>query len=63
MGFLDLTPLVNFAEVWRAQLAKSTLLTSVLVPLGSFHSFKVCSDAKESVGCRKQWEATDPIHP
>ena len=23
--------------------------------------FKVCSDAKERVGCRKQWEATAPI--
>ena len=27
---------VNFGEVQRAQLAKSTLLTSPLVPLGSF---------------------------
>ena len=34
-------------EVWRDQLVKSTLLTSMLVPLGSF---KVCSDAKERVG-------------
>ena len=46
---LMLTPVVNFGEVWRAQLAKSTLLTSSFVPLGSFRSFKVCSDAKESV--------------
>ena len=28
--------MVNFGEVQRAQLAKSTLLTSTLVPLGSF---------------------------
>ena len=42
-----LTPVVNFGEVWRAQLVKFTLLTSMLVPLGSF---KVCSDAKERVG-------------
>ena len=35
---------MNFGEVQRAQLAKSTLLTSTLVLLGSF---KVCSDAKE----------------
>ena len=37
---------------WRpeAQLAKSILLTSTLVPLGSF---KLCSDAKERVGCGK----------
>ena len=38
-----LTPVVNFVEVQRAQLARSTLLTT-LVPLGSF---KICSDAKE----------------
>ena len=31
-----LTPVVNFGEVRWAQLAKSTLLTSSLVPLGSF---------------------------
>ena len=34
-----LTPVVNFDEVQRAQLAKSTLLTSSLVPLGSFQIF------------------------
>ena len=34
-----------FGEVRRAKLAKTALLTSTLVPLGSF---KVCSDAKES---------------
>ena len=39
-----MTTVVNFGEVRRAQLAKSTLLTSALVPLGSF---KVCSDAGE----------------
>ena len=38
--------MVNFGEVWRAQLAKSTLLISSLVSLGSF---KVCSDARERV--------------
>ena len=42
---------MNFGEQWRAQLAKSTLLTSTLGPLGSF---KICSDAKETVGCGKQ---------
>ena len=41
---------MNFGEVRRAQLAKSTLLTSTLVPLGSF---KVCSDAKEREWVRK----------
>ena len=29
--------------------------------MGTFRSFKVCSDAKERVGCRKQWKATTPI--
>ena len=53
-----LTPLVNFGEVWRVQSAKSTLLTSTLVLLGSS---QICSDAKEKVGCRKQREATAPI--
>ena len=42
-----LTPVVNFGEVRRTQLAKSTLLTAMSVPLGSF---KVCSDTKERVG-------------
>ena len=44
--------MVNLGGVLRAQLTKSTLLTSTLVPLGSFRSFNVCSDAKES-GVRK----------
>ena len=56
-----LTPVANFGEVRRAQLAKSALLTSSLVPLGSFRSFRVCSDAKERVGWGKQREATAPI--
>ena len=33
-----LTLVVNFGEVQRAVLAKSTLLTSTLVPLGSFQN-------------------------
>ena len=33
------TPAVNFGEVRRAQLAKSTLLTSTLGHLGSFQIF------------------------
>ena len=36
----------------------ATLLTSTLVPLGTF---KICSDAKERVGCGRQREATVPI--
>ena len=34
-----LTPLVTFGEVRRAQLAKCTLLTSMLLPLRSFQTF------------------------
>ena len=52
---------MNFGEVWRAQLAKSTLRTSTLVPMGYFQIFKVYSDAKCRVGCGKQREATAPI--
>ena len=33
---LILTPVVNFGEFRRAQLAKSTLFTSTMGPLGSF---------------------------
>ena len=50
-------------EVRRARLAKSNLLTSTLhwCPWDLLRSFKVCSDAKERVGCGKQREATTPI--
>ena len=41
-----------FREDRSAQLAKSTLLTSTLVTLGFFKSFKVCSDAK-----KREWGA------
>ena len=34
-----LAPVMNYSEVQRAQLAKSTLLTSMLGPLGSFQIF------------------------
>ena len=52
---------MNFGEVRRPQLAKSNLLTSTLVPLGSLMIFKVCSDAKEKMGCGKQRETIAPI--
>ena len=42
---------MNFGEVRRAQLAKSTLLTSTLVPLGSF---QIYSDDEERVRCGTQ---------
>ena len=54
-----MTPVVNFGEVRRPQLAESTLLTFMLVPLGSF---KVWSDPKERVGHEKRREATAPIY-
>ena len=54
-----LTPVLNFGEVRRVQLAKSTHLH--VGALGSFQIFQVCSDAKERVGCGKQREATAPI--
>ena len=49
-------PMFNLCGEFRRspegpQLAKSTLLTSSLVPLGSF---QICSDAKERMGCGKQ---------
>ena len=57
---LIFNPCGDFGEVRRAQLAKSTFLTSLLVPLGSL---KVCSDDKERMGCGKTTGATAPIHP
>ena len=45
-----LTPVVNFGEVRRAQLAKSTLLTSRLMPLDLLRSFKVCSVLRREWG-------------
>ena len=44
---------MNFGDVWRAQLAISTLLTSSMVALDLFRSFKVFSDAKDRMGCGK----------
>ena len=55
--------MVNFGEVRRAQLAKSTLLTCTLGPLGSFQTWKVCSDAKERVGCGKLRHLLIPSKP
>ena len=49
--------MITYGEVRRARLAKSTLLTSILVPLGSSQIFKVCSDTEERVECGKQREA------
>ena len=60
---LIFNPVVNFGEVWKAQLANTTLLTATLRLLGTLRYFKVCSDSKERVGCGKQLEATAPIYP
>ena len=38
-------PVVNFGEVRRAQLAKSTLLTSTSVPLETFQSLHLCHNS------------------
>ena len=56
-----LSAVVKFGEVRKAQLAKSTLIPPCWCPWDLFRSFKVCSDAKEKVGRRKQREATAPI--
>ena len=56
------TPVVNFGEVRRAQLAKTTLLTSTWCPWDLFSSSEVCPDAKERMGNREQWVATAPIY-
>ena len=53
-----LTLTVNFGEVRRAQLAKSTLLTSTLVPPGIFSHLLMSVQMLKRVGCRKQREAT-----
>ena len=54
----------EFGEVQNAQLAKSTLsLPSHWCHWDLFRSFKVCSYAKERVGCGKQRVAAAPIYP
>ena len=59
-----LNPVVNFGEVQRAQLAKSTLLTSMVVLLGSFQIFfKVCSDVKERVGVESNGKLPHLLNP
>ena len=45
-----LTPVVNFGEVRRAQLAKSTLLTSTLVPLRSSQNLRSVQMLKREWG-------------
>ena len=52
-------PVVNFGEVRKAQLAKS--LSSPPRGAPGILSFKICSDAKETVRCEKQRQATAPI--
>ena len=59
----NLTPVMYFGKIRRAQLAKSSLHTSTLVTQDLFRSFKVCSDAKERVVCGKERVDTVPIHP
>ena len=55
-------PVVNFGEVRTAQLANPSLSSPPSWwPWDLFRYFKVCSDAKQRVGCGKQREATAPI--
>ena len=56
-----LTPVVNFGEIRRTQLANLHSLPPRCCPCDLFRSFKVCWDAKERVGCGKQRKATVPI--
>ena len=51
-----LTPVVNFSDVRRSQLAKSTLSPTSWFPWDLFRAFKVYSNSKE-----KQQESTAPI--
>ena len=53
--------MANFGKVRRAQLAISTLLTSSLVPLGSFQIFSGLFRCQRESGMQKQREATAPI--
>ena len=52
------TPVENYGEVLRAQFSQ---IHSLRLHAGA--PFKVCSGVNERVGCRKQREATAPIHP
>ena len=52
-----LMELVNFGEVRKAQLGKSTLLTSSLVPLGSFQIFYGFFGCYRESGVRKVTES------
>ena len=54
---LKFNPYGEFRWSPEGPVGKSTLLTSSLVPL---RSFKVCSDAKERVGCGKQPNLSNP---
>ena len=55
---LYLTPMVNFSEVRRAQLAKSTLLNSMMGSWDFFRSFKICLDLLRSVQMlKREWGA------
>ena len=46
--------MLNFDEIWRAKLAKCTLLIATLVPWDLFRYFNACSDAKER-GRDREW--------
>ena len=55
---------MNFSEVRKTHnQIHSHILTYMLGPWDLLRYFKVCSDAKERVGCTKQREVIAPIHP
>ena len=56
-NLLYLTPVVNFGEVRRASYP-NPFSPPRWCPWDLFRCFKVCSDAQERVGCRKQREGT-----
>ena len=55
--------MVNFDEVLRALLAKYPVLTSTLVPLGSFQIFKVCQMLKGEWGTESNGKLSHPSIP
>ena len=58
---LILTPIMNFGEVRRTQLANPLSSPLRWRPWDLFRSLKVSSDAKERVLCGKQRKSTAPI--
>ena len=54
---------VNFDEVWRAQLAKSTLLSSTIVSLGSFQILRSVQMLKRKWGAESSGKLPHLLNP